>query len=1067
MMIVEGGRRPGPIGARPYADVSPGLEGRAVGADFVRPAADWRPNGVYPASPPPAPDSRPWPSSALRSPPQPARGSTTDDEPRMAAFWWGDRPRPQPAAAGGEKYDADEAVAPARPSACPGAAAHDATAREVNLAPIAQPGLDAMHRARILPPIAANSSPSATAASPAACAPPRSVQFAGEATARSETGGGGVLLFDVLKPPERTSSLDEPATGAKGVDDAAPVPTSDAAPPSDVPFWEIVLVWSLSKNEAQKAYKTKEAVTLDLARRARESASAKARRDDDDDDCCAELCGCMTTWSVRHANELRKARAAMLDPLADDMLRSPTWRQVRDALLGAGLAVRLLRSKDDDEFFMAVGASLHALQLEAERTRFELRLRREGSAPTDKPAPFFDYKRDQDAHYERFTDMSADGVGGTGHAQLERGASLPALSSMERQRLIEAIMAKALIDKCGVNMTQLRNLHNACHDLIYLVRARGGSRRAPPPLSHCAPRRACRCGAARQHDEVERVFVEDSLGSNRVGCRVPRASDLRAHRLASLEKPRRYFGEAVCFYFAFLRWYSRALVLPSAVGAVTFVIYWVDEQMYLLLVPAFCLLTMVWSAGFIEQWQAREATLRHIWDMDEWAEHEGERLGYRGRIEQGIYTTHGHWVPIDDNELLVMGVKLTGPRSLRSSKRARRARELVSFGVLLGMGCLCIMTTLGIFAFRAYISSLAIGPYLAGALNAVAISTLNTAFRNAALQLNEWENHRKSSSFTAALVYKMFIFQFINCYFSLFFIAFVKPYGVTVLYVPPQECSGALRAGETLSAAQRCYDELQTQLMMIFLTNLLIGNISERFTAQSARISEWMSEAYESHRFRRRARDQREAPVSAQLRASALRRRRTRSSRAQQAASRPVAVPDGVAPPRPPSPHHEIAREREHEAARTAGRAKRDPRMGWQYALARGGTSDNLRGAAGKKQRTHPHVPAASDHRQLQNDAKARTFAGGAGGADGDDEYEQLRARIDEQDDLPMLLSEEHGLGPTFYEYNEIALQFGCAAKDARATAPEGLAARAAGAFAQRVRVASRVHSRPPRVLAA
>jgi hypothetical protein len=92
----------------------------------------------------------------------------------------------------------------------------------------------------------------------------------------------------------------------------------------------------------------------------------------------------------------------------------------------------------------------------------------------------------------------------------------------------------------------------------------------------------------------------------------------------------------------------------------------------------------------------------------------------------------------------------------------------LSLFVLLLMGLLCIVTTLGIFAFRAYIASLVIGPYLAGALNALAISVLNTAFRTVALHLNEWENHRRASSFTAALVYKMFIFQSINCYFSLF-----------------------------------------------------------------------------------------------------------------------------------------------------------------------------------------------------------------------------------------------------------------------------------------------------------
>lgn len=219
-----------------------------------------------------------------------------------------------------------------------------------------------------------------------------------------------------------------------------------------------------------------------------------------------------------------------------------------------------------------------------------------------------------------------------------------------------------------------------------------------------------------------------------------------------------------------MRFYTRALLPPSIIGTATYVVYWLREDLYLLLVPAFCLLLMLWSAVFVELWQARERTLRHVWGMEAFAEQEGERLGFRGKLDQGIYTPAGDWVTVRDADLAMMGYRLPAPKAVRTSRRARLRRQACSFGVLLCMGFLCILSTLGIFAFRAYIASLSIGPYLAGALNAVAITLLNTAFREAALKLNEWENHRRASSFTGALVYKMFIFQFINCYFSLFFI---------------------------------------------------------------------------------------------------------------------------------------------------------------------------------------------------------------------------------------------------------------------------------------------------------
>ena len=37
-----------------------------------------------------------------------------------------------------------------------------------------------------------------------------------------------------------------------------------------------------------------------------------------------------------------------------------------------------------------------------------------------------------------------------------------------------------------------------------------------------------------------------------------------------------------------------------------------------------------------------------------------------------------------------------------------------------------------------------------------------------------WENHRTDSSFESALIFKTFAFQFVNSYFSFFYIAFFK-----------------------------------------------------------------------------------------------------------------------------------------------------------------------------------------------------------------------------------------------------------------------------------------------------
>lgn len=153
---------------------------------------------------------------------------------------------------------------------------------------------------------------------------------------------------------------------------------------------------------------------------------------------------------LRHAPWTDRPRSAACG------VRVCACAQVRSALLAADLTVRLLHSKDEEEFFMVVGATLACLQRAAEEQGMELRLsrtlRKQGSSVEASPASFFPYQASRDIYYERFS--------GVRHGC--------AFASMERQRLIEAKMQAALNEGCGVNLVQLRNLHNACTDVLYL-----------------------------------------------------------------------------------------------------------------------------------------------------------------------------------------------------------------------------------------------------------------------------------------------------------------------------------------------------------------------------------------------------------------------------------------------------------------------------------------------------------------------------------------------------------------------------------------------------------------------
>ena len=93
---------------------------------------------------------------------------------------------------------------------------------------------------------------------------------------------------------------------------------------------------------------------------------------------------------------------------------------------------------------------------------------------------------------------------------------------------------------------------------------------------------------------------------------------------------------------------------------------------------------------------------------------------------------------------------------------------------------------------------------------------MNFAYGKVALRLNDWENHRTHTDYTNARIAKTVLFEVVNSYASLVFIAFVKPFMDGEAY----DCYGGVDADD-------CLAELSTQLGSIFGVGLLVNNITE------------------------------------------------------------------------------------------------------------------------------------------------------------------------------------------------------------------------------------------------
>ena len=107
--------------------------------------------------------------------------------------------------------------------------------------------------------------------------------------------------------------------------------------------------------------------------------------------------------------------------------------------------------------------------------------------------------------------------------------------------------------------------------------------------------------------------------------------------------------------------------------------------------------------------------------------------------------------------------------------------------------------------------------------NAAMITGFNVGWRHFALFLCTWENYRLQPRYREMLTYKLFIFQCINCYFTLLYTAFFKPFGVRLFGVDMGRCEvRPLAPGEP-----SCADEVRQLLYAVLFANILVGQATE------------------------------------------------------------------------------------------------------------------------------------------------------------------------------------------------------------------------------------------------
>ncbi|XP_052708961.1 anoctamin-4-like isoform X4 [Crassostrea angulata] len=339
----------------------------------------------------------------------------------------------------------------------------------------------------------------------------------------------------------------------------------------------------------------------------------------------------------------------------------------------------------------------------------------------------------------------------------------------------------------------------------------------------------------------------------------------RWYKYQPLDQIRGYFGEKVGIYFSWLGFYTSMLIPVAIAGVVAFIYglatimddvpsteicedpvisnytmcpmcdqrcsYWhlsdsctYSRATYLFDNPAtvcFAIVMALWASFFLEFWKRRQAEIEYEWDVADFEEgEETVRPEYEASVSR----------------------RRTNPVTNREEPYvpgwSKGFRYFTSFSILLFFLALVLAAVFSVILYRIVMSAILYGnsesiiktrasfisSISAACINLVIILILNMFYQRVAYFLTELEQHRTLTEWEDAFTFKMFLFQFVNFYSSIFYIAFFKgkfvgrpgDYNRSLLDKRQEECDPS-----------GCLIELCIQLGIVMVGKQIINNVKE------------------------------------------------------------------------------------------------------------------------------------------------------------------------------------------------------------------------------------------------
>ncbi|XP_008403205.1 anoctamin-1a isoform X2 [Poecilia reticulata] len=309
---------------------------------------------------------------------------------------------------------------------------------------------------------------------------------------------------------------------------------------------------------------------------------------------------------------------------------------------------------------------------------------------------------------------------------------------------------------------------------------------------------------------------------------------------------RKYFGEKVGLYFAWLGVYTQMLIPAAIVGVIVFLYgcatvddnipsvcsYWKLETAcgtarasHLFDNPAtvfFSIFMALWAVLFMEHWKRRQMRLNYVWDLTDYGmeEEDHNRAEYELRVAEKTMRQ-------DQGAAKDEKVKLTCTDRMPAYLTTVVMMSfmifitfVIAFGVILYR--ISIKTALHLSTYPAARSNIrATVKTTAAIINVIVIIILDEIYASIARWLTTLEVPKTDKSFEERLIFKTFILKFVNAFTPIVYLAFFRGRLVgrpgKYLYVV-----GSYRMEECAHAG--CLMELCIQLCITMLGKQLIQN---------------------------------------------------------------------------------------------------------------------------------------------------------------------------------------------------------------------------------------------------